>query len=40
MCVVDMLIPKGDERDEDIFKKYVMTKGARIYEDEDDTEPI
>ena len=36
-CVVEMPIAKDETRDEDIFKEYVATKGAKLYKDDEDT---
>lgn len=38
-CVVDMPIEKGEGRDEDIFKAYIATKGARLYSSLTDNQP-
>jgi hypothetical protein len=34
-----MPIAKDESRDEDIFQEYIVTKGAKLYKDDDDTEP-
>jgi hypothetical protein len=31
-CVAQMMIPKGENRDEDIFQKYRVVAGARVYD--------
>ena len=38
-CVVEMPIAKDESRDEDIFQEYIVTKGAKLYKDDEDTEP-
>lgn len=38
-CVVEMPIPKGEGRDEDIFLEYLVSKGAKLYKSLEDTDP-
>lgn len=38
-CVAEMPIAKDESRDEDIFQEYIVTKGARLYDSVEDTQP-
>jgi len=38
-CVVEMPIAKDESRDEDIFQEYIVTKGAKLYKNDEDTQP-
>lgn len=38
-CVLELPISKGEDRDEDIFLTYKVTKGALLFSSADDTQP-
>lgn len=38
-CVIELPIPKGEDRNEDIMKTYLVKMGALLFKDDDDTEP-